>query len=344
MEKWMKEVEQIRQVTNLPIVCVKVCEHEISQTQQEWEQKGWGLVSLASEHDAAYLVLIEAMQWPASSRSLLSLFFSRPEEKAPPTLHEQIAVWLQSMVTGLRQAPPERLDARWPWKEERLVFLIERNRTEGTGTWEALQSCLHPFFRETAAYAPKASSLAFFALSHAYSVLLLPISILEGAKERADLLEWASGLYDLISTEWMEPVRIIVSAPVAAPSSLEKTLAGQLLLSRALHQYRAQVMVAGDWMYPLERWAASLPAETAKSIARELAALMSVPQISSEQRETLETLFARQLNVSETARQLFLHRNTLLYRLDKLTEQTGLDPRQFPDAVLLQLYLLFRQH
>ncbi|MGN7468658.1 PucR family transcriptional regulator [Brevibacillus sp. SAFN-007a] len=344
MEKWMKEIEQIRQVTHLPIVCVKTKEHDRSQTQQEWEQKGWELVTFASERDIAYLVLIEAKQWPASARSLLRLFFSRSEEKPPSTRYERIAVWLQSMVTGPRQAPPERLDALWPWKEERLSFLIERNRTEGTGTWEALQSCLYPFFRETTACAPHDLRLAFFPLGYAYSVLLLPVSILGGARERADLLEWASGLHDLISTEWMEPVRIIVSTPVDAPSSLEQTLAGQLLLSRALQQYRAQVMVAGDWMYPLERWAASLPAEAAKAIARELAAHMSVPQISTEQLETLETLFAQQLNVSETARQLFLHRNTLLYRLDKLTEQTGLDPRQFADAVLLQLYLLFRQH
>ncbi|MED1723873.1 helix-turn-helix domain-containing protein [Brevibacillus parabrevis] len=344
MEKWMREIEQIKQVTNLPIICVKVLEAEISQTQQEWEQKGWELVSLGSEHEMAYLVLIESTQWPATSRSLLSLFFSRTKENAPLTLHEQIAAWLQSFVTGSRLAPPERLDLVWPWKEARLSFLIERSRTEGTGTWESLQSCLHPFFRETTAYTPGSSSLAFFPLSHAYSVLLLPVSILEGSEEQADLLEWASGLHDLISTEWMEPVRIVVSTPVHRPSALEKTVYGQLLLSRTLQHYRPHVMVAGDWMYPLERWAASLPKETAKSIANELASLMPVPQISAEQLETLETLFARQLNVSETARQLFLHRNTLLYRLDKLTEQTGLDPRQFPDAVLLQLYLLFRQH
>lgn len=71
----MREIEQIKQVTNLPIICVKVLEAEISQTQQEWEQKGWELVSLGSEHEMAYLVLIESTQWPATSRSLLSLFF-----------------------------------------------------------------------------------------------------------------------------------------------------------------------------------------------------------------------------------------------------------------------------
>jgi DNA-binding PucR family transcriptional regulator len=71
---------------------------------------------------------------------------------------------------------------------------------------------------------------------------------------------------------------------------------------------------------------------------------MPAPKLSREQIQTLETLFARQLNVSEAARQLYLHRNTLIYRLDKLTEETGLDPRQFPDAVLLQLFLLFRQN
>jgi hypothetical protein len=53
--------------------------------------------------------------------------------------------------------------------------------------------------------------------------------------------------------------------------------------------------------------------------------------------ELLEALFANSLNVSHTAKALFMHRNTLNYRLDRLYEATGYDARQFYDAGLLQL-------
>lgn len=53
--------------------------------------------------------------------------------------------------------------------------------------------------------------------------------------------------------------------------------------------------------------------------------------------ELLEALFAYSLNVSHTAKALFMHRNTLNYRLDRLYELTGYDARQFYDASLLQL-------
>lgn len=53
--------------------------------------------------------------------------------------------------------------------------------------------------------------------------------------------------------------------------------------------------------------------------------------------ELLQSLFAHSLNVSHTAKALFMHRNTLNYRLDRLYESTGYDARQFYDASLLQL-------
>lgn len=52
-----------------------------------------------------------------------------------------------------------------------------------------------------------------------------------------------------------------------------------------------------------------------------------------EMLETAETFLQSNLNVSETARNLYMHRNTLLYRLDKIEKATGLNIRLFPDAV-----------
>ena len=50
--------------------------------------------------------------------------------------------------------------------------------------------------------------------------------------------------------------------------------------------------------------------------------------------------FENSLNVSETSRQLYIHRNTLVYRLDKLQKSTGLDLRIFDDAITFKIALM----
>ena len=56
----------------------------------------------------------------------------------------------------------------------------------------------------------------------------------------------------------------------------------------------------------------------------------------------IEKFFENNLNTSETARKLYIHRNTLIYRLDKIQKETGLDVRTFDDALTLKISLLVR--
>ena len=56
--------------------------------------------------------------------------------------------------------------------------------------------------------------------------------------------------------------------------------------------------------------------------------------------EFFQAAFDNNLNVSETSRQLFLHRNTLVYRIEKLQKVTGLDVRNFDDAMTLKIALM----
>ena len=61
-----------------------------------------------------------------------------------------------------------------------------------------------------------------------------------------------------------------------------------------------------------------------------------------ELRQSIDAFFANNLNISETSRNAFMHRNTLLYRMDKIHKITGLNIREFKDAVtLLQLEALY---
>lgn len=62
-----------------------------------------------------------------------------------------------------------------------------------------------------------------------------------------------------------------------------------------------------------------------------------------DMRTYLEVFFKCNLNLSTTAKTLFMHRNSLHYRFDKLKEKTGLDPREFRDAQLINLELLFHK-
>jgi carbohydrate diacid regulator len=55
--------------------------------------------------------------------------------------------------------------------------------------------------------------------------------------------------------------------------------------------------------------------------------------------DTLETFFKNNLNIQQTAEDLFIHRNTLIYRLSKIKKETGYDPKRFKDALTLQLAL-----
>ena len=54
----------------------------------------------------------------------------------------------------------------------------------------------------------------------------------------------------------------------------------------------------------------------------------------------INKFFENSLNVSETSRQLYIHRNTLVYRLDKLEKSTGLDLRVFDDAITFKIALM----
>ena len=63
-------------------------------------------------------------------------------------------------------------------------------------------------------------------------------------------------------------------------------------------------------------------------------------QFDEETLTTINKFFENNLNVSETSRQLYIHRNTLVYRLDKLQKSTGLDLRIFEDAITFRIALM----
>ena len=89
----------------------------------------------------------------------------------------------------------------------------------------------------------------------------------------------------------------------------------------------------------LERFLMELPQDISAYYHSLLFNRKTARLFNEEMLYTIEMFFRKDLNLSDTARQLYIHRNTLVYRLDKVQRQTGLDLRSFDDAVTFKILM-----
>ena len=87
----------------------------------------------------------------------------------------------------------------------------------------------------------------------------------------------------------------------------------------------------------LEKILIDVPREESRQYCRQLFNTDTEKLFTPEMMLTVETFFHKNLSLSDTARQLYIHRNTLVYRLDKIQKLTGLDIRRFDDAVTFKI-------
>ena len=87
-----------------------------------------------------------------------------------------------------------------------------------------------------------------------------------------------------------------------------------------------------------------LPIPLCKRFIKEIFNTQTPDDFDEETLQTIDKFFENSLNVSETSRQLFIHRNTLVYRLDKIQKSTGLDLRIFEDAITFKIALMVEKY
>ncbi|MCP3810442.1 helix-turn-helix domain-containing protein [Paenibacillus polymyxa] len=153
------------------------------------------------------------------------------------------------------------------------------------------------------------------------------------------LTAFSLGLYELIANEWVGVFHLAVSKPSIPLQSLPQELN---LLWETIHLgkiFHVTEHIHFSWELHLERLLNRIPKEQ-RVLFLEQVMKSSVILEDSETMATLDIFFQLDCNVSETAKRLYVHRNTLIYRLDKIKQETGLDVRTFNDAVLVKLYLL----
>ena len=87
-----------------------------------------------------------------------------------------------------------------------------------------------------------------------------------------------------------------------------------------------------------------LPSTLCDMFLKEVFKRGSIDSLDHETLFTIQKFFENNLNVSETSRKLFVHRNTLFYRLEKIRKLTGLDLREFDDAIVFKVALMVKKY
>jgi carbohydrate diacid regulator len=87
-----------------------------------------------------------------------------------------------------------------------------------------------------------------------------------------------------------------------------------------------------------------LPITLCEMFLQEVFKKNPIDALDKETLFTIHKFFENNLNVSETARKLFVHRNTLVYRLEKIKKLTGLDLREFDDAITFKVALMVKKY
>ena len=110
-----------------------------------------------------------------------------------------------------------------------------------------------------------------------------------------------------------------------------------------------EIYAPGDTVFSysrliLERLLMQLPYETALEYSRMLFNESTQSLLTDDMLQTIDMFFKKDLQISDAARALYIHRNTLIYRLDKIQGRTGLDLRKFDDAVVFNVLMKLRRN
>lgn len=88
----------------------------------------------------------------------------------------------------------------------------------------------------------------------------------------------------------------------------------------------------------------TLPRETCEQFLKDNLGDFDLSQLDQETKNTIKVFFDSGLSLAETARARFIHRNTLVYRIEKLEKQCGLDIRKFDDAMIMRIALMINDY
>ncbi len=208
----------------------------------------------------------------------------------------------------------------------RVVFIIETKNEKDTNALETVRSLFSGKTKD------------FITAVDEKNIIL--VKELKGNEGYEDLSRTAKMILDMLNSEAMSRVHVAYGTIINEIKDVSRSYKeAKMALDVGKIFYSNRNVVAYNNL-GIGRLIYQLPMPLCKMFIREVFEGKSPEEFDDETLATINKFFENSLNVSETSRQLYIHRNTLVYRLDKLQKGTGLDLRIFEDAITFKIALM----
>lgn len=174
------------------------------------------------------------------------------------------------------------------------------------------------------------------------SVIL--IKSLDSMEDYEQLEHCAVTAVDMLGTEVMVDARAAYGTIVSELKNLSRSYKEARMAMDVGRIFYAGRRILSYNELGIGRLIYQLPVNLCEMFLHEIFGDFDPSGIEQETLATINTFFDNNLNVSETSRQLFIHRNTLVYRMEKLEKATGLDIRTFEDAMTFRIALMVKDY
>lgn len=208
----------------------------------------------------------------------------------------------------------------------RLVFVIETNKHRDSNAMEVMKSL---FAGRHGAY-----------ITAVDEENIILVKELEKRDTYEEMHQLAKTIVDLLNTEAMINAKIAYGTVVQNIKDISRSYnEAKMAMDVGKIFYDEKSVIAYNKL-GIGRLIYQLPIPLCKMFMDEVFPGTTPDEFDEETLLTIRKFFDNSLNVSETARQLYIHRNTLVYRLDKVNKATGLDLRVFEDAITFEIALM----
>ena len=209
---------------------------------------------------------------------------------------------------------------------KRVVYIIETKYEKDAGALETVRSL----------FAGKVKD--FITAVDEKNIIL--VKEVKPGETQDDLEKTANVILDMLNTEAMTKVHVAFGTVVGEIKEVSRSYKeAKMALDVGKIFYSDKNVIAYSRL-GIGRLIYQLPIPLCKMFIKEIFDGKSPDEFDDETLTTINKFFENSLNVSETSRQLYIHRNTLVYRLDKLQKSTGLDLRTFEDAITFKIALM----
>lgn len=159
-----------------------------------------------------------------------------------------------------------------------------------------------------------------------------------------DLEKLARSICDTLSTEFYAKAIIGIGTCVTGIKDLAHSFKEAQVALEVGKVFDTEKSIVSYENLGIARLIYQLPTTLCDMFLKEVFRKGSIESLDQETLFTIQKFFENNLNVSETSRKLFVHRNTLVYRLEKIKKLTGLDLREFDDAIVFKVALMVNKY